>query len=242
MQEALGLLPGPIGTERTRILGQYLGERASRFVESYVVINVQENETGTTMVLDVTLNRNQLRIMLRDLGVLANWSGNSPYTLVLESDTGDALDKLGELNELSGLYVRSGTEPTVYLHRGEEAWGGRLEATGIFEVTQAETLEDLWPRLWGAWFQSLDQGEDFKGGLALYVSGWFTSDGARAFGEQMQDWRGAVQSASLVTVSLDAAGVAAIWRVRTANPELLRARLEEYLPPRNLAFRLEENF
>lgn len=237
-QEALDLLPGTIPPPRAALLGAYLAPRSGDYILSYSEIGVRRDPTRT-MVLDVAVNRPALKQALKRLGVYYTVTEPQPFDLRLSGGAQAFWEELGRLTLLSGLEIEDGSEPRLLLELGENATlTGTLTAGDRSWSAKSTEMEPLWVELWGKWFTRPEAEAGVFQESILTVTGWFASDGVRAFDQLIASWEQDVESAVLTEVRMLPDGITAKWRVRTLDRRALEERLNEFLPERGLSFEL----
>ncbi|GAB6178222.1 hypothetical protein JCM16814_31130 [Desulfobaculum senezii] len=241
VQDALSLLPGELDEERVNMLRQRLLDKAWDYVLSYSErgLDVTEDEQGTmkTLRLDVTVNRPALKKELKRLGVFYTVATPQAFDIHLTDGASDAWDDLGRLQRFTGVRVRSGASPLLQISRDAEGvWTGRLSQDDDFWIEADKGLTLMWDRLWGHFFTRPGADAGLVSSLTLIIQGWYAPDGAKAFDAELRSWDKALESADLTEVHMLPDGIAATWRVATLDREALKARLDEYLPPRGLSY------
>ncbi|WP_147821589.1 hypothetical protein [Salidesulfovibrio onnuriiensis] len=235
---ALSLLPAPLSEDRQVLLKQYFLEKAGGYVLGYKEVSSFRAEDGLNLTMDVNVNRQALRTALQSMGIYYTVSEPLPVTFRHQGELDEeSLQQVRDLILLTGLKRDLDVQPEFLLQReGEKLWKGRLIFEGRDWVAVKKDIPELWFELWKRYFGRKEMRESASSSTRLRVSGWFTPDGVQDFDRVLQGWVSAVQEVKLAEMEMLPSGVAAIWDVRVVNRQLLKSRLEAFLPGRGLSF------
>ncbi|UIJ38613.1 hypothetical protein LWC08_03315 [Desulfobaculum bizertense] len=243
--EAVALLPGTLSEARAALLREQLDARASGAVVGYSELGIEsiQDEQGQsikTLKLDVNVNRSALKKLLKRLGVYYTVNEQQPFTLELVGDSYDAWDQLGQLQELTGVRVRSGASPVMTLSKEEGGvWSARMSHDGREWSELGKDLSKVWVNAWAGFFTRPEAGASMVSGVSLVISGWYAPDGPKAFQQVLSSWEQELDSAVLAHVDMLPDGLVATWRVKTLDREALSRKLDAYLAPRGLRYNFE---
>ncbi|WP_022662714.1 hypothetical protein [Paucidesulfovibrio longus] len=239
-QAALKLLPAPLSEERSALLREHLAPDAARYVLGYKEVAITPAADGLNMVVNVDVDRRTLRETLVKMGLFRTLNSPVQANIIAEpSLTQQDLETLGKLRVLTG--VSPSAAPYPELRIGREASGpvrGVLHSTvGSWSALDTD-IRTVWFRLWERYFASSDMGVTGGHSEVLSVAGWFTPDGAAEFDNVLRSWDGVLRDVRLIDMDIATEGVSARWEIGVADGASLNAKLEEYLPPRGLSYRL----
>ncbi|WP_461210975.1 hypothetical protein [Desulfocurvus sp. DL9XJH121] len=206
--------------------------------------------------LDVAVNRAALKKALKLAGVYYTLSASQPCDLSLTGQASWAWDEMGRLQAFTGVSVVRGAEPLLEidssvtettpeerkagLDESAPMWSASLTGAGNRWTAAGRDLEAVWLRVWSGWFSRPGAEAGLVDVLTLSVSGWYASDGVKAFAETLGSWENLVEGAELREVRMLPDGLTGIFSVRTLDRAALEARLGEELPPRGLSWRFVE--
>lgn len=240
--EALDLLPGELAEPRALLLREYLRPMTGDFVQAYSELGETAsplNPEGRILTLDVSVDRRGLKRALKEIGTYYTVNAPREYELGLGGVTAEAWDILGRLQALSGLQVRNGVEPKLFIEFSEGIWKGTIEFDDTMDAATGEDLSVVWAALLSTYFSGPDFVDAFTSNVRLHVSGWYTPDGVRAFDRTLRSWDGALDGAELAVMDIAGQGVSAVWTLQVSDAQSLQNKLERYLPGRGLKWSLE---
>lgn len=206
--------------------------------------------------LDVTVNRAALKKALKRLGVFYTLSESQPFDLGLTGQASGAWADIGRLQVLTGVRVIRDAEP--FLEIGAELvepseeerkaglkeaallWSATLFAQGKQWTASGRGLDGVWNTVWAGWFSRPEAEAGMVDDLAVTVSGWYASDGIKAFADELAAWENTVEEAQLREVRMLPEGMAAVFDVRTLDRAALAGRLDEALAQRGLRWEFGE--
>ncbi|WP_320008728.1 hypothetical protein [Maridesulfovibrio sp.] len=248
--EASRMIPGTLSAARAEVVKNSFGDHYEEYISGYKDMNVQLTEDGASVAIDVNVNRQTLRGLLKKLGlfssgeVLARISvDNGKYALNEELQ----LEQNSEIENLSTLYGVSNAPESVVdnvvlfsaRHASKNRWSGELQSPRGKWLASGSSMENVWSELWGKYFGS-ENIEAFTNPKAvLVVRGWFNPEGVREFGRKLKEWDSAVQEVQLLDVEMQPTAVSASWSLEISDQWVLRGYLNDYLPPRGLTFSLD---
>lgn len=244
LDEALDILPAVPAQDRVALLADYLAPRSDQYVLSYAEL---ADETSTlpgnaTVAADVArynvdVNRDALKSELQSIGIFYTVGSSFFYDLRLGENASAGWTDIGAMQRLSGLRVKSGTMPVLFLEQSEDGlWVGTLEGTSREWRGVDKDLRALWVELWRGFFARPEIEKGLFESVEIEISGWFTPDGVRAFDEVLNSWDKAVENAVLTFMGMTPTGISARWTVKSIDRVTLMDRLDAYLPPRGLRF------
>ncbi|MBN2140916.1 MAG: hypothetical protein JW718_07910 [Desulfovibrionaceae bacterium] len=240
VQTARGLLPEPLSEERLVLLEKYLAASAGKYVQGYKEVSAETSDQGLNLVLEVDVNRGELRKALQDMGLFMTGRDFESYCLrpgpgLTEAD----LQAIAEVSLLVGLRQAEGPYPCLELSRDPD---GRLK--GLLRVGGREWRSEdhnaaaLWFTLWRGYFSGRTAASARSEDQVLKVSGWFAPDGAQEFDSVLRGWEGVVEDVRLIELDMQPSGIVGSWEIRVVNGAALETRLRQYLSARGLNFSL----
>jgi hypothetical protein len=236
--EALSMADDGLSDARRELLREFIVPRAMEYVQSYSELGSASSDSGTTLSVDVLVNRRALKDTLRGLGCMRGSAEPVEYMLTI-GGASDVWDELGRLQALYNTRVTQNASVAVFLEHRGDMWTGRLDAGGHSRAASGTTLADAWHGIWAQYFSSLAAAQGPHDALVLQVSGWFTPDGVESFDKELSSWDRDFDEAGLAQVSMEAAGISARWVLRGASRGALERRLEAALEGKGLSWVLE---
>lgn len=251
LQEAEAALPLSLEEPRRVALGTFLRPRVDDLVTSYTETGaaVQEEPAAYVVTLEVGVNGQALKEMLKSTGTFYTAGKAWPYALTLSGANPGEWRKLDVLQSVTGLHVVdvSAGEASLDIPRlalrkgGDGVWQGTL-ATGSETYSGRHTdLEPLWLQLWSRYFGLAAVQDRVLGTVFLSVQGWPDLDGALAFDAALGDVGESLDNETLVHLSLRPDEARGMWRIRTTDRERLARDLGSILSGKGLSFELSES-
>lgn len=238
--EALTLLPGELQPLRSELLYAFLSSRSAKYIQGYSDVSNEPISNGVRIYARVAVNRNALKKMLQDLGILYTVEAFLPYTLSMGQGMGSIGEQITRLQFLSGLSSIHGVRPKLTLELGpQDVWSGHLESDAGEWRSRSKDLEVLWLTLWGNYFSRTGMAARGNKALSVQVVGWKTPDDIRIFDEELQTWEHSLSTAELVDVSLESGGMTARWQILTDKVQEVRQALDDRLAPQGLTVLLQ---
>ncbi|EPR44060.1 putative lipoprotein [Desulfovibrio sp. X2] len=239
-QKARAIVGVELPPARQARLDAFLSDRAQSLVQSYSEQSFQTGPDGVQAVYDVTVDRQGLRRLLEQTGVLATARTSQPYTLsMLGRVPGDAL---AGLELLSGLTRQSGgmgaDVPALTIQPITGGYAAELKSGGDDWKAGGESLETVWLRVWGNYFSHEHTAVVASSGTTLVVSGWSAADGAQSFARSLATAPGVGDGSTLEQVTLAPEGVSARFRVRIRDRQALEGFLREATQGRGLTWQI----
>jgi hypothetical protein len=233
--EALDLLPGQLQPLRSELLYSFLSNRSAKYIQGYSDVSNEHISNGVRIYAHVVVNRNALKKMLQDLGILYTVDAFLPYTLSMGQGMGSIGEQITRLQFLSGLSSIHGVKPRLTLESGpQDVWSGHLESDSGEWRSRSKDLEVLWLTLWGNYFSRTGMAARGNKAMSVQVVGWKAPDDIRIFDEELQTWEHSVSAAELVDVSLEAGGLTARWQILTDKVQEVQQALDVRLAPQGL--------
>lgn len=202
--------------------------------------------------LDVTVNRAGLKKRLKQMGVYYTTAAAQPYDLALAGEASMAWDEIGRLQALSGVAVVRGAEPLMEIdsvmaepskkerkagmQKAAPLWQARLTADGAEWTAHGRVLQDVWFKAWKGWFSRPGAEAGMVDVVPLTISGWYATDGIKAFADELAAWEGVVENAQLREVLMLPEGMTGVFSVKTMDRGALENRLADVLPQRGLSW------
>ncbi|MGE4293272.1 MAG: hypothetical protein AB7E32_13815 [Desulfovibrio sp.] len=242
-QAALKLLPGQLAEERAALLREQLDPTAAGYVLGYKEVAVTPAQDGLNMVVDVDVDRRALRDALERMGLFHTL--NAPLEVRVIADatlTQEDLETLAKLRTLTGVVPTAMPYPELRLGREPDGpvRGVLHSEAGSWSALNTD-LRTVWFHLWERYFASSGAGGAGAHTEVLFVTGWFTPDGATEFDNVLRTWDGALRDVRLIDMDLTPEGVSVRWQVGIADRNALAAQLEAYLPSRGLNYKLSNS-
>lgn len=239
-EEALGILPGELQPLRRELLYDFLSSRSAKFIQGYSDVAHEPVPGGVRIYAKVTVNRNDLKKLLQDMGILYTVDAFLPYTLALGQGAGSTGEEITRLQFLSGLSSIHGAQPKLTLERAsQDIWTGHLKSDVGEWRSRSSDLETLWITLWGNYFSRTGLASKGKKALSVQVAGWKAPEDIHAFDEELKTWERMVSMAELVEVSLDVGGMTARWQILTDKTEAVKEALNAKLAGQGLTVLLQ---
>ncbi len=244
LQEALRIVPGELKKDRQKALGEHLEWRVDDLVLGYRIYSREEIEDRLVLDMGVNLDTGALREILQRKGVY--YTSIEPWRYDLHTRGADPGDfhLLQHLQKVTGTRVDSTADTSVELQRispGE--WSGKIEheQKGIMHTASGMSMNQVWMDLWAYFFTRPSILAELTMDLELTTSGWGTTDAVMYFDNMLMSWEEEVESGNIEHVYTDVPSLKATWQLTTLNPDSLMERLQGYLSPRGIAFRINEN-
>lgn len=214
--EALTILPGELQPLRRELLYDFLSKRSARYVQGYSDVAYEPTPNGARIYARVTVNRNDLRKILQNIGVFYTVDAFLPYTLSVGQGLGLVGEEITRLQFLSGMSSIYGAKPKLSLeHTAQGVWVGHLESDSGQWSSRSKDLETVWLTLWGNHFSRSGLAARGSKALSVQISGWKTPEGIQAFDEEIKKWDRLVSATELVDVALEPGGLTARWQILT---------------------------
>lgn len=233
-QEVETVLGTQLAPSRMKSLMEVLGRDRDSLILGYSEASTEGaaetvNATEATRTLVVRIHDAGLRNRLRELGVMFTLGAPWPYVLQLSGVEPSRTNRLGALQELSGLAPTpaGGQEAPVLTLSQMGAWSGVLTYGEWQSSHTAKTLDEVWFAVWKDYFSRPGLAVRGESSLQVRVSGWLSSMGPMEFDRLMDSWREEIQHKTLVGVEMEGPGLAGVWRVQTRSRDALTKRLAD---------------
>ncbi|WP_462324367.1 hypothetical protein [Desulfoplanes sp.] len=243
VQEANDMLAAGVSGERARLLADHLGGGASGMVLGYKVLDIRDQQDPHAMVmrLDVQVNRAATKTVLKELGLWYTSSAPAPAVLTLSGVDSADWQRLEELKGLTGVRgvladdaMDNATAHIRITKANTESWKGDLQAFGRGFTADGTTLDAVWFELWERYFGQTEVASSVFGTIRFRIDGWYVTEGVSYFDSELAAWSKLVEQSFLVHVDLSNQCLGGVWKVRTADPDAFRVRLEKFLANRGL--------
>lgn len=238
--QAVLMLPTPLGEARTGLLQEYMIDHSQQYIQGYRVVGSEAMDAGLILRLDVTINKPLLRQGMQRMGLFATLNEPLAATIAWPEDlVEESVVEIQKLMKLTGIQQTADSMPFFSVEAGsEQVFKARLVLEDREWVTMGKDLSAVWYELWAKYFSRSEAVEPLVNRQHLTVSGWFTADAALEFDRVLRGWDSAVQEVELVEMDMQTTGIGAIWSVRLLNAERLRTMLDSFLPQRGLSYQL----
>ena len=237
LMASLDILPGELGEERQKLLKAFLGPRTRELVLSYAELAHEQTWNELTLRLDVRINRQILKGLLREAGVFYTSVEPWPYSLTLSGGAPGDFMEVEDLQRLTGVVIKPDADPALSLRRDE---GGALRAelrTGGRVLTEVhQELGPLWFRIWRQYFNLPEVQARVMRTAILLTEGWANVRQAAAFDRELNGWDRLVEEARLTEIDMGERTITGRWVLTVRNSDLLMANLKERLTERGIRF------
>lgn len=240
--EAMLMLPGKMGPERSELLKKYYVTNAKPFIQGYKILTSKVSEQGVFVGLDVSVDKRALRKSLKEMGFFV--TSLEPVVAAVtypEEMDEEAMIKLQELMTLTGVQQGEVEYPVFSLEPGPEGtYKARLTTEEQAWDSIQKNLDVAWFNVWTKYFGQAASENTKVGVKELTVAGWFSPDAVLEFDRVLRSWETAVQEIQLLEMDMQSAGVGGTWQLRLLSAERFEMLLRSYLPQRGLTYHLLE--
>jgi len=241
MLEVDDILGVQLENPRREMLAEFLTPKVKELVLSYRELSKKLQPEELVMDLEVNVNRDRLKSLLKRIGVFYTSTKTWPYDLTLKGFNPEDWELLSRLQILTGVTVQAEASPHLILKKDAQGfWQGELEYKGQNITQSGEALNDVWMALWARFFSLADVQADFVARYTLATSGWVTTDAIMFFDQLLDKWDREVETHKIVAVNVDVLSITGSWTISTLDRAKLEQKLSEYLPKRGVVFELKK--
>lgn len=242
IQDSQRMVPGELSEERKEMLGEHLEWKINDLVLGYRIFSREETDDRLQMDLEVNVDTGALRNILKRMGVYYTSASPWKYDLSTRGSSPGDFGMLERLQTITGVEVDADAPTSVLLVRQQNgSWSGTIEYKDISHEVSGGDLYRVWFDLWAFFFTRPEVTSEMTVDFLLKTTGWATSDAIMHFDEILLSWEQKVEKGSILFIDTDIPSFRAGWSLTTLNPDLLKQRLEEYLPPRGIYHTIDEN-
>lgn len=239
LKEANNILGGNIEKNRLEILGEFLRPRLDKLIYGYREITFEDSGEEINLSLDCEINKDLLRKELRKYGLLFTANKKIDYDLTLKGVSPEEFLTLSRLQTLTGVKVEVGAPLKVTILKATEKWFGEMVFDEEKIKVSADSLEDLWIKLWARYFDLPKVMDERVDSFFLSTSGWVTISGIESFEQSLANWSNCILKKNLLQIELTGPTIKASWRIWTLDKLDLENKLKKILHPQNIVFTLE---
>ncbi len=241
-QEMDRILPGRISLERKSALMEHIQEHVDGLVQGYRQVSRRESGHAVTLEMEVNIDTDYLRTLLRKTGVYYTSDSSWPYELNTRGASPEDFYLLQELQLITGTVVDGNAATRLSLGKSADGlWTGNIDHDEISMSASGNDLGQVWFDLWEYFFSRPEIKAGFVEDLTLVTWGWSTTDSVMLFDKILETWDREVEFREIVSVDSDLYSLGASWSILSPSPELLLKRLDDYLSAREIRYSTERH-
>ncbi|MDQ7031339.1 MAG: hypothetical protein Q9M37_01280 [Desulfonauticus sp.] len=236
LKETEHILGVNLSDDRLSVLRDFLEPEVDNLIYGYREIFFNQSENQIELKLECEINKKLLRKELRKYGVLFTAKNKIVYNLSLQGVSPEEFITLNRLQILTGLEVKPGAKLQLTIIKGENNWRGILIFGDHVLETSASSLQDLWLKLWGQYFDLPEVMDQLTEHFEIITTGWVSADSIHNFDLELSKWDQVVLKKELLDISLATASMKAKWKIWTLNKDEFLNKLKDFLHNQNISY------
>jgi len=225
-------------SKRIEFLKDFVAPEIKKFIYGYRQIDLTEQDNQVFLKVDCVLDNALVQKTLKKYGLLFTVNKKIPYNLILKSIDPEKLIVLNKLQVVSGLYLEPQAELQLNLSQENGLWKGELVWSKGRIVEESGSLEDLWTRIWFAYFSLPEVMDNLTKRLSLNTTSWITVNDIYDFDNFLSKLDGIVVQKDLAQIALSSTSISAKWNIWALNVSALKNKIKDFLEERNIIYSL----
>jgi hypothetical protein len=240
-QEMDEIVPGRLSEERKAALMNYLDDRVQGLVQSYRQVSRVEDDQAMILEMEVNIDTESLRAMLRKVGAYFTSDSSWPYDLNTRGASPEDFSLLRELQLITGTIVDGNANTSLSLGKTADGlWSGYIVHDDINMSASAHDLKQVWFDLWEYFFSRPEIESIFVQRLILVTSGWSSTDSIMNFDGDLKNWDKEIEQSKIISVHSAADSLGATWQIQSLSPDLLLQEIEKHLVPQAVSYSIQK--
>lgn len=240
-QEMDEIVPGWLSEERKMALMNHLDDRVQGLVQGYRQVSRIEDDQGMILEMEVNIDTESLRALLRKVGAYFTSDSSWPYDLNTRGVSPEDFSLLRELQLITGTIVDGNANTSLSLGKSADGlWSGYIVHDDINMSASAYDLKQVWFDLWEYFFSRPEIESIFVKRLILVTSGWSSTDSIMSFDQDLENWDREIELSKIISVHSSADSLGAAWQIQSLSPDLLLQKLEKHLAARAVNYSIQQ--
>ncbi len=234
------IISGWLSRERKSALMEHISGSIQGLVQGYRQVSWKENDDAVILEMEVNIDTDSLRSLLQNTGAYYTSDSSWPYDLNTGGASPEDFSLLRELQLVTGTVVDGNAATILSLNKTADGlWNGSIVHDDISMSAAGSDLDQVWFELWEYFFSRPGIKSHFVENLTLATAGWHTTDSIKHFDGILETWNREVEHKKIKSVYSGVQSIEAVWEIQSLSPELLKEKLENHLPAREINYQIK---
>lgn len=240
-QEIDEIIPGWLSEERKLALMNHLDDNIQGLVQTYRQVSRMEDDQAMILEMEVNIDTESLRTLLRKVGAYFTSDSSWPYDLNTRGVSPEDFSLLRDLQLITGTIVDGNANTSLSLGKSADGlWSGYIVHNHINMSASAYELDQVWFELWEYFFSRPEIESIFVKKFILATSGWSSTDTIMNFDQDLENWDKEIEQSKIIYVHSAADALGAAWQIQSLSPDLLVQKLEKHLAARAVSYSIQQ--
>jgi len=226
-------------SQRIELLKNFIAPQIKQLIYGYRQIDLTEHKNEVVLKVDCVLDKHLVQKTLKKFGLLFTLDKKIPYNLILKSIDPEKLMVLNKLQVISGLYLDPQADLQLTISQENNLWQGELVWSKGRIVEESGSLEDLWTRIWSAYFSLPEVLDGLTKRLCLNTTSWIVVNDLYNFDKFLSRLDGVVIQKDLSQITLGPTSISAKWDIWVVNVLILKNKIKTFLDEHNITYFLK---